>query len=160
MVEATLCIPILGDPIEQVLLGLKKVGFGRGKYTGFGGKIEPGETIAASAARELAEETGIAVPFDGLHQVGYITFTFPARPEWDFGVHLFLVDRWQGQPTESDEMRPTWFPVSAIPYERMWDDGRYWLPHLIAGKRIRATFVFNPDNETVRQAHIESFQDK
>ena len=57
MIESTLCLPVaggspVGDLPGQVLLGLKKAGFGAGKITGFGGKVEPGETVvAASAAR-------------------------------------------------------------------------------------------------------------
>jgi 8-oxo-dGTP diphosphatase len=31
-----------------------------------GGKVEPGETLAAAAARECLEETGVAVRIDGL----------------------------------------------------------------------------------------------
>ena len=30
---------------ENILLGLKKRGFGTGKWNGFGGKVEPSETI-------------------------------------------------------------------------------------------------------------------
>ena len=30
---------------ENILLGLKKRGFGTGKWNGFGGKVQPGETI-------------------------------------------------------------------------------------------------------------------
>ena len=33
--------------------------FAPGLYTGIGGKVEPGETVLASAYRELAEETGL-----------------------------------------------------------------------------------------------------
>lgn len=39
----------------SVLLGWKKRGFGAFRYNGFGGKVEPGETVAAAAARELLE---------------------------------------------------------------------------------------------------------
>jgi len=35
----------------RVLLGLKKRGFGAGKWNGFGGKVEPGETIEEGARR-------------------------------------------------------------------------------------------------------------
>ncbi len=34
-----------------VLLGLKKRGFGVGKWNGFGGKVEPGESIIDGAVR-------------------------------------------------------------------------------------------------------------
>ena len=36
-----------------MLLGQKKRGFGEGYYNGFGGKVEPGETVAQAAAREV-----------------------------------------------------------------------------------------------------------
>lgn len=36
---------------SQILLGMKKRGFGQGKWNGFGGKIEQGETIAEGAVR-------------------------------------------------------------------------------------------------------------
>ena len=37
----------------EVLLGMKKRGFGEGKWNGFGGKVEAGETIVEAAAREV-----------------------------------------------------------------------------------------------------------
>ena len=36
---------------SQILLGLKKRGFGMGRWNGFGGKVELWETIAAGARR-------------------------------------------------------------------------------------------------------------
>ena len=36
---------------EFILLGLKKKGFGEGKWNGFGGKVEHGETICQAAIR-------------------------------------------------------------------------------------------------------------
>lgn len=36
---------------NQVLLGLKKRGFAAGWWNGFGGKVEPGETIDEGAKR-------------------------------------------------------------------------------------------------------------
>lgn len=36
---------------DCILLGLKKRGFGKGKWNGFGGKVEPGETITQGAMR-------------------------------------------------------------------------------------------------------------
>ena len=36
---------------DQLLLGMKKRGFGAGKWNGFGGKVDPGETILQGAVR-------------------------------------------------------------------------------------------------------------
>ena len=46
MRHATLCLLIRGNPPIEVLLGRKRAGFGTGKWGGFGGKEEEGETIA------------------------------------------------------------------------------------------------------------------
>lgn len=36
---------------REILLGMKKRGFGEGKWNGFGGKVEPNETILQGALR-------------------------------------------------------------------------------------------------------------
>ena len=41
---------------RQLLLGMKKRGFGVGKWNGFGGKFDAGETVRDCALRELEEE--------------------------------------------------------------------------------------------------------
>lgn len=156
MLEATLCFLIEGDPPLRILLGHKKVGFGRGKYGGVGGKIEPGETPAQAAAREVWEETGIRVQEADLEHAARLTFLFPFKPEWSQVVHAFVTRRWEGEAWESREIVPTWFAIDEIPYERMWDDCHYWLPHILNGERLRARFEFNADNDTIGSYDIES----
>ena len=90
MRETTLCLLMKGAPPQRVLLGLKKEGFGAGKITGFGGKIEPGETPAAAAIRELEEETGIRVTSGNLCAIGQLQFLFPSRPAWSQLVHAAM----------------------------------------------------------------------
>ena len=56
--ETTLCL-LKKD--NQILLAMKKRGFGEGKYNGVGGKIEEGETPEEGTIREIEEEFGIKV---------------------------------------------------------------------------------------------------
>jgi 8-oxo-dGTP pyrophosphatase MutT (NUDIX family) len=156
MREVTLCLPVLGQPARAVLLGLKKRGFGRGKYVGFGGKIEEGETVAMAAARELQEETGLSVLAEGLDYVATLSFLFPARPDWDHLMHVYLAQTWQGAPTESPEVNPAWFAVERLPLGQMWDDASYWLPQILAGQRLRGTFIYADDNASVQEFSAES----
>jgi ADP-ribose pyrophosphatase YjhB (NUDIX family) len=152
--EATLCFLLRGGPPREVLLGLKKTGLGAGKYGGFGGKVEPGEKVAAAAARELAEECGLEVDQRDLRYAGRLTFVFPFKPDWGQRVHVFLATKWEGEPQESTEMAPAWFGVDEIPYARMWQDGAHWLPRILAGERLRGRFVFAADNETVAEVEL------
>lgn len=137
--------------VPQVLLGLKKTGFGRGKVVGLGGHVEPGETDEEAACREVHEEAGIAVRQEDLRDAGVVAFDFPSRPEWNMRTRLFVAARWTGQPAESAEIRPEWFDVGALPVDRMWQDAAHWLPLVLGGSRLRLTIVLNPDNETVRE---------
>ncbi len=152
MRNATLVFPIREG---LVLLGMKKAGFGAGKYNGFGGKVEPAETIVQAALRELREEVGIQVNEHDACHCAVLCFRFPPKPEWDQVVHVFIATRWVGEPVESREMVPEWFPITDLPFAMMWHDDRYWLPLVLAGKRVAATFVFGDDNETVIDAHVE-----
>lgn len=154
MTETTLCFLIQGNPPQRLLLGFKKVGFGAGKYTGFGGKVRPGETPSAAAIRELAEETGIHVREADLRPMGQFTFLFPSRPPWSQLVHVFVVYGWEGAPTESREMLPVWFSVDQIPVGWMWEDAVYWLPYIVSGEPIQALFTFGADNETIADMEI------
>ncbi|HTU76514.1 MAG TPA: 8-oxo-dGTP diphosphatase [Trebonia sp.] len=140
---------------QEVLLGRKKTGLGAGKTVGPGGHVEPGETPAQAAAREVKEEAGISVAPGALSEVAFITFLFPARPRWDMTVNVFTSADWAGSAAESPEIVPRWFPLSGLPLDRMWDDARHWLPRVLAGERLRATFSYADDCETVATARIE-----
>jgi 8-oxo-dGTP diphosphatase len=151
MKPATLVILVKDQPVKEILLGYKKVGFGQGNYAGFGGKIEPGETADQAAVRELAEETGIEVPVSVLELAAILEFRFPHKFENEHRVHTYLCRTWHGDPQESDEMIPQWFAVAQIPYEKMWDDAQYWLPKILAGERFEARFIFGADNARVSE---------
>ena len=62
-ISMRVCTVVIINDGERVLLGMKKRGFGAGRWNGFGGKVEPGEAIDAAASRELREEAGI-IPVD------------------------------------------------------------------------------------------------
>jgi len=142
------------DRGREVLLGHKKTGLGLGKIVGLGGHVESGESPAEAASREVKEESGLHVPAAALSELAHVTFLFPARPSWDMDVVVFASDAWSGEAAETEEIRPEWFPVTALPFDRMWEDARHWLPRVLAGERLSATFSYAPDCETVADATI------
>ncbi len=50
---------VLSQEKKEILLGMKKRGFGKGKWNGFGGKVSQNESVLEGAQRELQEEAGI-----------------------------------------------------------------------------------------------------
>lgn len=128
---------------REVLLGLKRQGFGTGRIVGIGGHVEPGESDLAAAIRETFEETGFHVIPEELYDAGRIDFRFPGSPDSDMTVALYRATNWSGEPAVSDEIEPQWHPVAALPTGAMWDDSRIWLPHVLRGERIDAQITYD-----------------
>jgi len=126
---------------ERILLIEKKRGLGAGKVNAPGGRIEPGETPAAAAVRELREELGVGAT--GVVEHGELSFHF--LDGYRLHCHVFRADTCVGEPVETDEAAPLWTPRGAIPFARMWADDALWLPLLIAGERFRGRFVYDGD---------------
>ena len=135
----------------NVLLGMKKRGFGAGRWNGFGGKVAPEETIEDAAKREMREEAGIEVK--NLDKVGIIEFAFKNNPEI-LEVHIFKSDDFSGEPVESEEMKPQWFHVDEIPFEEMWPDDIHWMPLFLSGKKFRGRFLFDKPSDSERVSKI------
>jgi 8-oxo-dGTP pyrophosphatase MutT (NUDIX family) len=138
--QATLCIPLNGD---EVLLGMKKRGFGAGKYNSFGGKFDSSKdkTIEDTAVRELEEESGLCSKLEDLTKVAEMDYFYPYKTEWNQTVHIYTISTFSGEPQETEEMAFQWFHRNNIPYHQMWDDDKYWLPLVLEGKCLRGTVI-------------------
>ncbi|QHC59252.1 NUDIX domain-containing protein [Rathayibacter sp. VKM Ac-2760] len=134
----------------EVLLGRKLRGLGEGRVVAPGGKLEPGESPAEAAVRELAEEVGLRADPGDLEPRGSLDYLFPHRPAWSQRSHVFLCRRWAGDVVASGELDAAIVPLDAVPFERMWDDARFWLPAVLrSGAVVDRTFEFGADLEHV-----------
>lgn len=136
--DATLLYVVRGG---EILLIHKKRGIGAGKLNGAGGKVDPGESCLEAAVREFEEELR-ARPVDPrkLGEVGFDVVNGES-----LHIHVFRADAVEGEPAETDEAVPVWTPVDDIPYDRMWEDDRYWLPHLLEDRPFEAFARFDGD---------------
>ncbi len=141
----------------RILLGeIKKEGQLKGRYNGFGGKVEEGETIEEAAVRELKEECGIS-PLD-MEKRGVIIFKFtednPFDGNPDMEVHIYSVTEFEGELIETEEMKPQWFTHKEIPYDLMWPDDKIWLPMLLEGKNFEGVFHL-ADKDTISSYELK-----
>lgn len=132
---------------EKILLAMKKKGFGKGRYNGVGGKQEEGEPIEKTAIREAREEIGVRPK--NIDRVAILDFYFLHNKDWNQQVHVFFVEEWHGEPSESEEMAPEWFHIEKIPFESMWPDDIHWLPRVLQKEIIEAEFMFGKDDEVL-----------
>lgn len=82
-------------------------------YAGYwefpGGKVDPGEPLAAALARELREELGIEVE----SARPWIVQTY-AYPHAKVRLNFFRVSAWRGEPHGKEDQRLAWQQVSAL----------------------------------------------
>ena len=126
---------------EQILLIHKKRGFGKGKINGPGGKIEQGETPKECAIREVQEE--LCITPSGVQFAGMLYFQF--IDGFSIEGHVFTATDFEGTPTETDEAIPEWFPITELPFDRMWEDDHTWFPYMLSGKRFSGRYIFEED---------------
>ena len=135
--QATLCFLIRDD---EILLAMKKRGFGIGRWNGMGGKLKNGEEIENAAIRETNEEVGVTPK--NLKKKAVLKFYFPHHSDWSKKVTVYFSEKWEGEPSESEEMLPKWFKKNNLPFNSMWSSDIHWLKTVLEGKKIEAEFLF------------------
>lgn len=127
---------------SQLLLIHKKRGLGAGKINAPGGRIEEGETSLQAAVRECEEEIGITPR--ALRQAAELSFQFVDG--YSLLGYVYLASSFTGTPRPSDEADPFWCSRTELPYDRMWEDDRLWLPEVLAGRFVVGRFIFEGDS--------------
>lgn len=142
MRKATLCLLLKGN---DVLLAMKKRGFGVGRWNGVGGKLQEEESVEHAVRREALEEIGVIIA--EMSKAATLKFYFEEKPEWNQEVSVYTSKSWRGMPVESEEMAPKWFDRSEIPFDKMWQDDIHWLPKVLDGKHLNGYFLFDGDQK-------------
>ncbi|MCF7866841.1 8-oxo-dGTP diphosphatase [Candidatus Woesearchaeota archaeon] len=131
---------------NKILLAMKKRGFGAGRYNGYGGKVEANENIKEAAKREMLEESTLKIK--KLEKKAILKFD-SEKFEKIQEVHVFEIKEYEGEPKETEEMKPKWFDINKIPYKEMWPDDEYWLPKYLEGKKFKASFKFDKNDKVI-----------
>lgn len=143
--KAKVCTLLFLRRDDQILLAMKKRGFGANRYNGVGGKVEPGESLDDAMIRECQEEIGVT-PITFAKVAEHDFLQTESNEPWHMYVHAYITTEWQGTPIETEEMAPEWFTLDAVPYDKMWSDDIYWLPMVLQGKKVKGTYTFDEND--------------
>ena len=72
-------------------------------------------------------------------------------------MHVYSIERWEGEPQETEEMLPYWFQKTNLPYELMWPDDPFWLPYILDGKYIQAKFSLGLDQNSILHQEVKVY---
>lgn len=139
---------------DELCLAMKKRGFGAGNWNGYGGKLEGSETVKEAAVREVFEESSVTIDASDLEEVARAEFIFEDGKHLE--VHTFFIRTWEGEPKETEEMRPQWFRFDELPYEKMWADDPHWLPRALNGEKLCGVVCFKADGKTIESMQWEA----
>ena len=124
----TLVLLLDHKPDQKRLLLIEKLtGHGKGKINAPGGKWEVGESLRDCAKREIREETGLAV--DAVNCATELRFVEQAGAQW-LG-YVFVAHSHSGTMEDTAEANPFWCALDAIPYAKMWDGDKIWMPDVL-----------------------------
>lgn len=117
----------------------------RGVNKGFinfsGGKKEEGESIEDCVCRETFEETGITI-FNP-KKVGYMEF-----PTTNYYVSIFKSTEFTGEiKAKKDEVEVFWQDADKIPYDKMREADKDYLPEILAGKYVNKRYIYDENGK-------------
>lgn len=141
---------------NEILLAMKKRGNGVGWWNGPGGKALPGESPEDACRRETMEEVGLQL--GKLEKRGTAEFHFAGKDLVEL-CHVFVCRDFTGEPVETEEMRPQWFHVSEIPWDKMWDGDSEWIPKVLKGETINLRNSFDEHLKFIRMEDLNTAQD-
>lgn len=131
---------------DRVLLAMKKRGWGEGRWNGYGGKPEEDETLEEAAIREIQEESGVIAK--SLLKRGVMEFRWTDKDDIA-ETHIYEIEDYEGEPEETEEMRPKWFKKDEVPYREMWEADRLWLGYIFEGKNFEGKVLYDGKDKIV-----------
>lgn len=152
--QAVLVFPVKQIGPKKVLLGKKiidpnKHKPGAGKWNGFGGSIEKGESPEEAVVRELKQESGIVANIDDLVKSATLYFhnrTIDGNGDWTCTVYAYLLYKWfeSGDVIDGEMEEISWFHFDKMPWNEMIPGDSLWLPSVLSGEKIIAHVPHGP----------------
>jgi len=134
----------------KIFLGEKIRWFAKGVLNWIWGKREWNETMEECMIREAKEEINIDITKQ--EKVWKMHFYFKEKPEFNLTVHLYNILEYTWEIKETKEIRPFWFDLENIPYDKMWEFDKIWLPRILNWEKdIEYEVWYDKDNWSVER---------
>lgn len=121
-----------------------------GKWNGLGGKFEPGESSWQAAAREVQEESGLALPPSRYFWLGTLQFpNFKEKKSEDWICSVMIAHLEASEATSvqdgsriSDEGTLHWVSTAQVFELNLWEGDRKFIPHVLSGSPFNGTIWY------------------
>jgi|SaaInlStandDraft_7_1057024.scaffolds.fasta_scaffold06835_5 8-oxo-dGTP diphosphatase len=144
MIQSTLWIMIKDN---KIFLWEKKRWFAKWVLNWVWGKSEWDETIEECMIREAKEEIWVDIEKKDLEKKALLHFYFENKPEWNMDVFIFNIIQYEWEVVETEEIKPLWFSLDNIPFDRMWASDTIWLTRILRAETdLEYNFYFDKDN--------------
>ena len=143
---------------NEILLGRKTRGIGKGRLNGPGGGIEEGETPRESGARETFEETGIKVLPENLETIAIVYFhnIRDGAEKFICRCVVFSAREWEGKFRNTEELAEQgWRDAENLPLDEMMASDREWLPVALKKKIIAHSYIGENQATLIKPTEIQ-----
>jgi len=138
---------------NKIILAKKKRKIGAGKWNGYGGRIEQGESKFECLKREFAEESSVELKEQDCEELGYVDFVLDG---FDLRVYMYHIHSFSGYPIETEEMgEPREFDLGKLPYDEMMVGDDKFIPLIIERKKFTGKMSFTDGEDKLVSCVIE-----
>ena len=142
MIQTTLWV-IIKD--NKIFLWEKMRGFAKWVLNWVWWKQEWNESMWECMIREAKEEININITKQ--EKIWIMNFYFENKSDWNLTVHLYNILDYNWEMKESEEIKPFWFDLENIPYKKMWEFDKHWLPRILNWEKyIEYNVWYDADN--------------
>ncbi|MFV0626219.1 MAG: NUDIX domain-containing protein [Alphaproteobacteria bacterium] len=148
------CVLCLLEKGNQILMIKNLRGVQQGFYSFPGGKLEEGESLSDCVYREVKEETGYSLKkatclgrFD-IEDIKNAENPDRFSVSDNTHIYVFISKEFSGElrPAEG-EVEAFWIDKDKIPYEKMRDNDKAWLPQALLEEKFHKRFLKNKEGK-------------
>ncbi|MDD4557096.1 MAG: 8-oxo-dGTP diphosphatase [Alphaproteobacteria bacterium] len=148
MIKHNPCVVCLLEKDDQILMVKNLRGIQKDLYSFPGGKLEEGESLSDCVFCEVKEETNLTLKkatclgrFD-IESVEHVDSPDRFSVGENMHVYVFVSSEFSGELVPAKgEVEAFWVKKDEVPYDKMQENDKAWLPLALKGERFHKSFL-------------------